>query len=292
MATTNHPAVLVEGLHKRYGDKRAVDGLDLRVEHGEIVAVLGPNGAGKTTTVETLEGFRRADAGHVRVLGEDPAHGGRAWRARLGVVLQDDQDLAEVTVREIVRHVAGFYPAPRDPEAVIDAVGLREKASTRTRALSGGQRRRLDVALGVVGDPELLFLDEPTTGFDPQARHDFWDLVESLRDEGTTILLTTHYLEEAERLADRVVVVAHGRVVAQGTPGGLGGRQARRARVRWTADGATHEEATDAPTALVARLAARVGGPDGEVPGLQVLRPTLEDVYLALIGGTHEEAAR
>ncbi|MBO3088437.1 ABC transporter ATP-binding protein [Cellulomonas dongxiuzhuiae] len=298
MTTTNAPAVLVEGLHKRYGEKRAVDGLDLRVEHGEIVAVLGPNGAGKTTTVETLEGFRQADAGHVRVLGADPARGGRAWRSRIGVVLQDNHDLAEATVREIVHHMAGFYPAPRDPEQVIDAVGLREKASTRTRALSGGQRRRLDVALGVVGDPELLFLDEPTTGFDPQARHEFWDLVEQLRDEGTTILLTTHYLEEAERLADRVVVVARGRVVAQGAPAELGGRQARRARVRWTVDGATREEATDTPTALVAQLASHLGRPDGEVPGLQVLRPTLEDVYLGLIGegGTadaaHEEAAR
>ncbi|MCC2336701.1 ABC transporter ATP-binding protein [Cellulomonas wangsupingiae] len=284
MVTTNAPAVLVEGLHKRYGEKRAVDGLDLRVEHGEIVAVLGPNGAGKTTTVETLEGFRRADAGHVRVLGEDPARAGRAWRARLGVVLQDNRDLAEATVREIVHHVAGFYPAPRDPEGVIDAVGLRDRAGTRTRALSGGQRRRLDVALGVVGDPELLFLDEPTTGFDPQARHEFWELVESLRDEGTTILLTTHYLEEAERLADRVVVVAHGRVVAEGAPADLGGRRARRARVRWTVDGVTHDEATDTPTALVARLAAELGRTDGEVPGLQVLRPTLEDVYLGLIG--------
>lgn len=297
MTTTPVPAVLVEGLHKRYGDKRAVDGLDLRVEHGEIVAVLGPNGAGKTTTVETLEGFRHPDAGHVRVLGEDPARAGRSWRARLGVVLQDNHDLAEVTVREVVHHVAGFYPAPRDPDAVIESVGLTAKAGTRTRALSGGQRRRLDVALGVVGGPELLFLDEPTTGFDPQARRDFWDLVETLRDDGTTILLTTHYLEEAERLADRVVVVARGRVVAEGAPHDLGGRAARRARVRWTVDGATHEEATDTPTALVARLAARFGGPEGEVPGLQVLRPTLEDVYLGLIqdapaDATHEETAR
>ncbi|MDQ0426193.1 ABC transporter ATP-binding protein [Cellulomonas iranensis] len=299
MTTTSAPAVLVEGLHKRYGDKRAVDGLDLRVEHGEIVAVLGPNGAGKTTTVETLEGFRRADAGHVRVLGEDPAHGDRRWRSRLGVVLQDNHDMAEATVREIVHHVAGFYPAPRDPEAVIDAVGLREKRSARTRALSGGQRRRLDVALGVVGDPELLFLDEPTTGFDPQARHEFWGLVKGLRDEGTTILLTTHYLEEAEHLADRVVVVADGRVVAQGAPDTLGGRRARRARVRWTEDGTPREEVTDTPTALVARLTSRLAGADGEVAGLQVLRPTLEDVYLGLIdaahdaaGTTHEETPR
>ena len=292
MTTTHAPAVLVEGLHKRYGAKHAVDGLDLRVEHGEVVAVLGPNGAGKTTTVETLEGFRRADAGHVRVLGEDPATAGRAWRSRIGVVLQDNHDLAESTVREVVHHFAGFYPAPRDPEQVIDAVGLRAKVSTRVRGLSGGQRRRLDVALGVVGDPELLFLDEPTTGFDPQARHEFWDLVEGLRDDGTTVLLTTHYLEEAERLADRVVVVADGRVVAEGPPSDLGGRQARRARVRWTTDGVTHEEATDSPTAFVARLAAHHGGPDGEVPGLQVLRPTLEDVYLGLIGRSATQTGR
>ncbi|GAA4627422.1 ABC transporter ATP-binding protein [Cellulomonas oligotrophica] len=278
------PAVHVRGLHKRYGAKRAVDGLDLQVERGEIVAVLGPNGAGKTTTVETLEGFRRADAGHVRVLGEDPATAGRAWRSRIGVVLQTNDDLAEATVRELVHHFAGFYPAPRDPEDVIDAVGLREKVGTRARQLSGGQRRRLDVALGVVGDPELLFLDEPTTGFDPEARLEFWDLVEGLRDGGTTILLTTHYLDEAERLADRVVVVAQGRVVAEGTPAEIGGRAGRRARVRWTVDGVGHEETTDSPTALVARLAATVGAATGEVPGLQVLRPTLEDVYLSLIG--------
>lgn len=278
------PAVQVRGLHKRYGAKRAVDGLDLQVERGEIVAVLGPNGAGKTTTVETLEGFRRADAGHVRVLGEDPATAGRAWRSRIGVVLQTNDDLAEATVRELVHHFAGFYPAPRDPEDVIDAVGLREKVGTRARQLSGGQRRRLDVALGVVGDPELLFLDEPTTGFDPEARLEFWDLVEGLRAGGTTILLTTHYLDEAERLADRVVVVAQGRVVAEGTPAEIGGRAGRHARVRWTVDGVGHEESTDSPTALVARLAATVGAQTGEVPGLQVLRPTLEDVYLSLIG--------
>ncbi|QCB92884.1 ABC transporter ATP-binding protein [Cellulomonas shaoxiangyii] len=285
--TTDGPAVEVRGLQKRYGDKRAVDGLDLRVEHGEIVAVLGPNGAGKTTTVEILEGFRRADAGHVRVLGEDPASAGRAWRSRLGVVLQSTDDLAEATVRELVHHFATFYPAPRDPDGVIDAVGLGAKAGARARQLSGGQRRRLDVALGVVGDPQLLFLDEPTTGFDPEARLEFWGLVERLRDEGTTILLTTHYLDEAERLADRVVVVASGRVVAEGTPAGLGGRAARQARVRWTADGTVHEEVTDAPTAVVGRLAAQLG----EVPGLQVLRPTLEDVYLDLIGGARADAA-
>ncbi|WP_129336931.1 ABC transporter ATP-binding protein [Cellulomonas endophytica] len=279
-------AVLVRGLRKHYGDRRAVDGLDLRVERGLCVAVLGPNGAGKTTTVEVLEGYRRRDAGEVRVLGEDPQTAGRTWRSRIGVVLQTANDLAEATVAETVAQVARYYPDARDPREVVAAVGLQEKARTRVRALSGGQRRRLDVALGVVGRPELLFLDEPTTGFDPSARHAFWDLVDDLRASGTTILLTTHYLQEAERLADRVVVVAAGRVVAEGAPADLGGRAARSAVVRWTEHGAPRETVTDSPTRTVAELAARFAdlGHD-EVPGLQVLRPTLEDVYLSLVGG-------
>ena len=280
---THPPAVEARGLRKRYGAKQAVDGLDLRVEHGEIFAVLGPNGAGKTTTVEILEGFRRRDAGEVRVLGEDPQTAGRAWRARLGVVLQDSRDQSELTVAELVRHFAAFYPAPRDPDEVIDAVGLRPKARTRTRQLSGGQRRRLDVALGIVGRPELLFLDEPTTGFDPQARRSFWDLVRSLRDGGTTIVLTTHYLDEAAQLADRAAVVRDGRVVALDAPDRLGGAAARRPVVRWYDDG-WRAERTDSPTALVASLAARLGDERGEVAGLEVSRPSLEDVYLDLIG--------
>ena len=277
---TSAPAVEVSALRKAYGEKQAVDGLDLVVARGEIVAVLGPNGAGKTTTVEILEGFRERDGGDVRVLGEDPARAGRAWRSRLGVVLQSTDDLAEATVGELVRHFARFYPQARDADEVIDAVGLREKVRTRARQLSGGQRRRLDVALGIVGRPELVFLDEPTTGFDPQARRDFWDLVAGLREDGTTILLTTHYLEEAEHLADRVVVVNAGRVVAQGAPAPGGGPTARQALVRWTTPDGPREERTDTPTALVRDLAGRYG----EVPGLQVLRPTLEDVYLSLIG--------
>ncbi|MBU4336240.1 MAG: ABC transporter ATP-binding protein [Actinobacteria bacterium] len=284
------PAITVTGLHKSYGDKRAVDGLDLHVDRGEIVAVLGPNGAGKTTTVEILEGYRHRDGGEVRVLGVDPHDGDRAWRSRIGIVLQSSNDLGEATVTELVRHFATYYPVHRDPDQLIDAVGLREKARSGARHLSGGQRRRLDVALGIVGRPELLFLDEPTTGFDPQARHDFWDLVESLRDEGTTILLTTHYLEEAERLADRVVVVTDGTVVAQGSPHDLGGRTSHRALVRWTEDGVVRERATDSPTRVVAELAARfTAAGQEEVPGLQVLRPSLEDVYLQLIGA--EQAA-
>ena len=282
--TPDGPAVEVRGLRKRYGTKQAVDCIDLRVERGEIFAVLGPNGAGKTTTVEILEGFRRRDEGEVRVLGEDPQTAGRAWRARIGVVLQDSRDQAELTVAELVRHFATFYADPRDPDEVIDAVGLREKARTRTRQLSGGQRRRLDVALGIVGRPELLFLDEPTTGFDPQARRAFWALVRSLREDGTTILLTTHYLDEAAHLADRAAVVRAGQVVALDAPDLLGGPAARRPVVRWLEDGAWRSERTDSPTALVARVASRLGRPDGEVPGLEVARPSLEDVYLELIG--------
>jgi ABC-2 type transport system ATP-binding protein len=288
MQTTSPPAVRVRGLRKRYGNPRtgykdAVAGLDLDVSPGEIVAVLGPNGAGKTTTVEILEGFRDRDGGEVEVLGEDPRRAGRAWRARIGVVMQDSRDMSELTVLEKVRAAAASYPDPRDPAEVIDAVGLAEKARARARGLSGGQRRRLDVALGIVGRPELLFLDEPTTGFDPQARRSFWDLVTGLRDAGTTILLTTHYLDEAAQLADRVVVVRGGVVVAEGTPDTLGGPGARTPVVAWDEDGVRRTERTDRPTAAVARLIA-AAGPGREVHGLSVTRPTLEDVYLSLIG--------
>ncbi|MBD8057406.1 ABC transporter ATP-binding protein [Cellulomonas sp. JH27-2] len=284
------PGAVLEviGLRKRYGDKQAVDGLDLHVDLGEIVAVLGPNGAGKTTTVEICTGFRHRDDGDVRVLGVDPQRGDRSWRSRIGVVLQTNNDLAEASVGELVRHFARFYPHARDPDEVVDAVGLREKVGVRARQLSGGQRRRLDVALGIVGSPELIFLDEPTTGFDPQARRAFWDLIGSLRDDGTTVLLTTHYLEEAEHLADRVVVVDRGTVVAQGAPQELGGRGARQAVVRWSEGGGVREERTDTPTAFVAQLGARLG----EVPGLEVRRPTLEDVYLALVDATPDDEER
>jgi ABC-2 type transport system ATP-binding protein len=280
-------AVDVTGLEKRYGDKLAVDGLDLHVDTGEIVAVLGPNGAGKTTTVEILEGYRRPDAGRVEVLGEDPQKAGRAWRARVGMVLQDVAVGSEATVEELVRHHARFYPAPRDPDELISVVGLDEKRRTRARHLSGGQRRRLDVAIGVVGRPELLFLDEPTTGFDPEARRTFWDLITALRADGTTILLTTHYLDEAEHLADRVMVVTMGRIVAEGAPTTLGGAAAHRTRVHWLEGGEPRELATDTPTRVVGELASRFAalGHD-EVPGLQVLRPSLEDVYLELVGAT------
>ncbi|MGW1342956.1 ABC transporter ATP-binding protein [Kribbella sp. NPDC002412] len=266
---------------KRYPDKVAVDGVDLDIHRGEVFALLGPNGAGKTTTVEILEGYRHADAGEVSVLGADPGRGDRHWRSRIGIVAQTSRDEAELSVAELVKHYAGYYPNPRDPDEVIAAVGLEEKRRTRTRKLSGGQRRRLDVALGVIGNPELLFLDEPTTGFDPEARRQFWTLIENLRTAGTTILLTTHYLDEAEHLADRVGVIADGRMVEVATPETLGGRGARTARVSWLSADGMREIRTDQPTAEVARLMAEYGG---EVPELEVQRPSLEDIYLDLIG--------
>ncbi|KXK61603.1 ABC transporter [Micromonospora rosaria] len=275
---TDTPAVRVRGLRRTYGDRVALAGIDLDVTCGEVLALLGPNGAGKTTTVEILAGLRARDDGEVRVLGEDPARAGLTWRSRVGVVTQGAADLAELTVGEAVRHFAHYHPDPRDPGEVLDLVGLADRARARIRTLSGGQRRRLDVALGVLGRPRLLFLDEPTTGFDPQARRQFWALIRALAAERhTTILLTTHYLDEVEALADRVVVVAAGRVVAEGDPATLGGRATARSTVRWTGG----QRDTDNPAALVADLTRRYGG---TVPGLSVTRPSLEDAYLELIG--------
>ncbi len=274
------PAIRVSSLRKAYGDTHAVDGVDLEIEPGECFALLGPNGAGKTTTVEILEGYRHADAGTVSVLGEDPARPTPAWRARIGIVLQSASDLADLTVDEVVRHFATYYPNPRDPAQVIGAVGLEEKRQSRVTTLSGGQRRRLDVGLGIIGRPELLFLDEPTTGFDPEARRDFWDLIASLRVDGTTILLTTHYLEEAEHLADRVAVIVEGRIAALGDPATLGGRRTADALVSWS-DGQPREARTSEPTRFVQELAVQF---NGEIPELAVRRPTLEDVYLRLVG--------
>jgi ABC-2 type transport system ATP-binding protein len=275
-----HP-IQVRGLTKSYGPKRAVDGLDLSIEQGEVFALLGPNGAGKTVTVEVLEGIRQRDGGDVLVLGEDPGRAGLGWRDRIGVVLQTSTGLDLLTPREAVASTAKVYSRARGVDEVLDAVGLTEKAGERVSSLSGGQRRRLDVALGIVGSPELLFLDEPTTGFDPQARRDFWDLISALADGGTTILLTTHYLDEAEHLADRVGVIAAARMLALDTPANLGGRASEEATVAWEDEhGIRHTEPTATPTALVAGLAARYGG---EVPGLTVTRPSLEDTYLSLI---------
>jgi ABC-2 type transport system ATP-binding protein len=276
------PAIEVRGLRKTYAGTPAVDGVDLTVHRGEVFALLGPNGAGKSTTVEILEGYRRRDAGEVRVLGVDPDPGTPQWRCRIGIVLQSTGEFDELTVGEVVDHFAAFYPAPDDPASVIERVGLAAKAKARTHTLSGGQKRRLDVALGIVGRPELLFLDEPTTGFDPEARREFWELIRSLTAAGTTILLTTHYLDEAEALADRVGVIAAGRLVEVAPPAELGGRRDALATVSWrTEDGTMRHEQSPTPTALVADLAARF---DGEVPGLTVTRPTLEDVYLRMIG--------
>jgi ABC-2 type transport system ATP-binding protein len=275
-------AVTVRDLRKSYPGVTAVDGIDLEITRGEVFALLGPNGAGKTTTVEILEGFRQRDRGTVAVLGHDPARGARAWRARIGIVLQLASKGPELTVTEMVRHFASFYPRPREPAEVIELVGLTAKARSRIASLSGGQTRRLDVALGIVGRPELLFLDEPTTGFDPEARRQFWELIRGLRTDGTTILLTTHYLDEAEELADRIAVIAAGRIVASGDPGSLGGRATADAQVGWNEPGAPGRTTvrTPAPTRLVTELAARFGG---EIPGLTVTRPSLEDIYLDLI---------
>jgi ABC-2 type transport system ATP-binding protein len=274
-------AISIRGLVKRYGEFLAVDGLDLDIRRGEIFALLGPNGAGKTTTVEICEGYRKRDAGEVRVLGEDPADGARRWKAQLGIVLQSGAGDSQLTCRELLQAQASYYPDPRDPDEVLALVGLTEKAKVRGKSLSGGQRRRLDVALGIVGRPKLLFLDEPTTGFDPEARRQFWSLIRTLKELGTTMLLTTHYLDEAEALADRVGVIARGRLVEVAGPSALGGRETAPAVVSWTDGGVRRTQDTSTPTAFVQELAGRFAG---EVPDLAVARPTLEDVYLKMIG--------
>lgn len=280
-AVTAEHVVEVQGLRKRYREVEAVRGLDFAIRRGETFALLGPNGAGKSTTIEILEGYRDRSAGEVRVLGTDPQHGGLAWKARLGIVLQSTGESGTATVREQLRHFAGLYPSPRDVEEVIAAVGLEEKADTRISKLSGGQRRRVDVALGIVGRPELLFLDEPTTGFDPEARRRFWTLIRSLRDEGTSILLTTHYLDEAQQLADRGGIITGGELVALGPIDQLGGAAARVPIVRWVENGVPRQERTTEPGAFVARLTAQ-----GEPERLEVIRPSLEDIYLELVGET------
>jgi ABC-2 type transport system ATP-binding protein len=289
--------VVVRGLTKRYGDVRAVDDVGFTIAAGEVFALLGPNGAGKTTTVEILEGHRDRDAGEVSVVGFDPATGGRPYRERIGIVLQDAGFDEEFSVRELVTMYAGLYPRCRDVDAVIDAVGLSDKAGARTKVLSGGQRRRLDLALGVVGDPELLFLDEPTTGFDPSARRRAWELIGSLRETGTTVLLTTHYMEEAEVLADRVAVMAEGRLIAEDSPDRLVARAAK-AVVRFElAEGAadvpaigkrrrvvgdTVEIESADPTADLRELTGWALAHGVELRGLELSRPSLEDVYLDL----------
>jgi ABC-2 type transport system ATP-binding protein len=280
--------ISVSQLRKQYGQTQAIDGLDLEIEQGEIFAILGPNGAGKTTTVEILEGFRSRDSGDVKVLGFDPATKGGAgqqWRDRIGIVLQSTQDAGDLTVYESVSHFATYYKNPKDAHEVIELVGLSEKADALGRTLSGGQRRRLDVALGIIGSPELIFLDEPTTGFDPEARRAFWQLIRRLRDEGATIVLTTHYLDEAEALADRVAVIVRGKIVEIAPPAELGGRATSLATISWRDGAQVRSEKSANPTQRVTELSAQFSG---EIPELSIKRASLEDIYLEMIGGQHE----
>jgi ABC-2 type transport system ATP-binding protein len=279
---TDSPAIEVRDLRKRYGDYEAVRGIDITVRRGEVFGLLGPNGAGKTTTVEILEGYRARTSGEVSVLGYDPAERAIELRRRIGVVLQSGGIYSHITPREALRHWASFYPHPRDVEEVLELAGLQEKADVRSRKLSGGQLRRLDFALALVGDPELIFLDEPTTGFDPAARHAAWETVRSLRALGKTILLTTHYLDEAQELADRVAIVKDGRVLAIGPPRELGvGTSHYRVAYR-DAAGELVERQTEDPTRLLHELAGEALERGERLEELSVGRPTLEDVYLEL----------
>lgn len=304
---TQEYAIRTHGMGKRYGSIHAVRELDLEVYRGEVYALLGPNGAGKTTSVEILEGFRSRTSGKAEVLGVDPANADAAWRARVGVVPQTTGAFDDLTVSEIVRHFASFYPAPLRPEEAIDLVGLREKARTKCADMSGGQKRRLDVALGIIGDPELIFLDEPTTGLDPVARRQAWDLVRMLAERGKTTVLTTHYLDEAEQLADRAGIIVRGTLVGVGTVADLGGRSTAASEVRFVRtgrlagaalpplpgstvcrdeahEGGTVTLSTKTPTAAVATLTAWASAAEvAELHGLNVHPPTLEDIYLDLI---------
>ncbi|HYF28514.1 MAG TPA: ABC transporter ATP-binding protein [Baekduia sp.] len=283
------PAILVRDLHKRYGDHEAVRGVSFEVAPGEVFGLLGPNGAGKTTTVEILEGYRERTSGIVSVLGHDPEHRPRELRARVGIVLQSCGMYRHITVREAVAHWARLYPRPRDVDEVLALAGLQDKQDARTRTLSGGQLRRVDFALALVGDPELVFLDEPTTGFDPAARRQAWDVVRSLQELGKTVLLTTHYLDEAQALCDRVAIVKDGRVVADGPPAALGAGGGPY-RVAWTdADGTAHAREVEDPTALLHQLTSAALARDAPLRDLSVTRPTLEDVYLELTATSADE---
>ena len=288
------PAILVRDLRKSYGDVHAVQGVDFEVARGEVFGLLGPNGAGKTTTVEVLEGYRPRTSGIVSVLGFDPGGRPRALRERVGIVLQSSGIYRHATPRELVEHWAGFYPAPRDVDEVIELAGLRESEHVLTRRLSGGQARRLDFALALVGDPELIFLDEPTTGFDPAARRAAWETVRALAELGKTVLLTTHYLDEAQALCDRVAIVKDGRILAVGAPGQLGVGASSRYRVTWRDEhGALVTRETDDPTALLHQLTSAALARGSGLTDLSVGRPSLEDVYLELTAEQQlEEPAR
>lgn len=277
--TDSDAVVSVKDLRKNYGSFTALDGVSFDIARGETFALLGPNGAGKSSTIEILEGYRDRTSGDVSVLGVDPHRGGTAWKAKLGIVLQDTSEEGNYTVREQLTEFAHYYSNPRDIDEVIAAVGLEEKSKTLIRKLSGGQRRRVDVALGIVGRPELLFLDEPTTGFDPEARRSFWDLIRKLKSEGTTILLTTHYLDEAQQLSDRAGIIAGGKLIDIGDINEIGGADARIPIVRWTDANGPQERRTEEPGGVVAQLMK-----SGKEPkDLEIVRPSLEDVYLELV---------
>jgi ABC-2 type transport system ATP-binding protein len=276
------PVISIRGLRKRYGDVEAVRGIDLEVQPGEVFAFLGPNGAGKTTTVEILEGYRKRDDGEVTVLGEDPERAGRAWRERIGIVLQSCRLDPYLTVRESLGLYAGYYSNPMSIEETIELAGLGGKANSRTGALSGGQQRRLDVGMALIGNPELLFLDEPTTGFDPSARRQTWETIAGLRDLGKTVFLTTHYMDEAQRLADRVAILVRGEVVARGTPEDLGDRENRPARITYRDAGREVQLETTNAVETLNELTGRALAEGLELEGLEVTRPSLEDVYLEL----------
>jgi len=279
---TSAPAIEVRDLRKAYGDVEAVRGIGFEVRRGEIYGLLGPNGAGKTSTVEILEGYRDRTSGTVSVLGFDPRGRPRALRERVGIVLQASGIYNQVRVREAVAHFAGFYPHPRDVDEVIDLVGLTDKRDTRARRLSGGQRRRLDLALALIGDPELIFLDEPTTGFDPAARRAAWDTIRALKDLGKTVLLTTHYLDEAQVLADRVAIVKGGQILAEGSPAELGVGGSSRYRVAYVRDGEPVSHQTDDPTTLLHELTGAALAQGTRLESLSVTRPSLEEIYLEL----------
>jgi ABC-2 type transport system ATP-binding protein len=275
-------AISVRDLRKSYGALEAVRGVDFDIESGEVFGLLGPNGAGKTTTVEILEGYRRRDSGEVAVLGNDPQRPGPDFRERIGVVLQQSELFPNLTVREVHRTFAGYYRRPRDVDEVIELVGLEEKRSTRVKHLSGGQKRRLDLGVALVGDPDLVFLDEPTTGFDPAARRAAWEMIRSLRSLGKTVLLTTHYLDEAEQLADRVAVMREGRIVGVGTPRELTSAEVD-VEIRYRRDGEEILVRTSEPTRVLHELTSAADARGEELERLEVRRPTLEEVYLALV---------
>jgi len=286
LSEDSKPVISIRGLRKSYGDVEAVRGIDLEVQRGEVFAFLGPNGAGKTTTVEILEGYRKRSGGEVSVLGEDPEHAGSEWRQRIGIVLQSCRLDPYLTVRESLELYAGYYEDPRPIEETIELVGLAGKADARASSLSGGQQRRLDVGMALIGDPELLFLDEPTTGFDPSARRQAWETIAGLRDLGKTVFLTTHYMDEAQRLADRVTIISGGEVVARGTPEDLGDRESRPARISYREDGREVELETTTPVQTLNELTGKALAEGRELEGLEVSRPSLEDVYLELTDQT------